>query len=132
MARKSRIPAAVLELMAQGARHAWTLEELQADLAAHGTVTDFSSVFRAAGRLTAEGAVCRLLLEDGRTRFELGGAHHDHLHCTHCDGLIPVPCVIGREACATLEALTGAAVAEHSVILTGTCRSCRAAGGQGQ
>jgi|SRR5665213_468858 len=125
MARKSLVSAALVKLMAGGKRHAWTLEELQADLARHGTATDFSSVFRAAEKLVADGAVRKLVLDDGRARLEPVGAHHDHLHCTRCDDLIAVPCVIPRGTFTRLEALTGGAIAGHRVVFSGICRSCR-------
>jgi Fur family transcriptional regulator, ferric uptake regulator len=126
MPRKAQISAAMVGLMGGGERHAWTLEELHDGLARHGRVTDFSSVFRAAEKLAAGGAVRKLLLEDGRARFELVGAHHDHLYCTSCHALVPVPCVIGRADFAALERATGAAILDHHLVLSGVCRSCRA------
>jgi Fur family ferric uptake transcriptional regulator len=135
MARKSHVSAAILELMGAGARHAWTLEELHAALALRGRASDFSSVFRAAEKLAAAGRARRLLLEDGRTRFELTGAHHDHLYCTRCHAIEPVPCVIAQGHLqghfAALERRTGAAILEHHLILSGLCRNCRASAGPG-
>lgn len=125
MARKARIAAALVDMMQGGAHHAWTLEDLHRGLARAGIATDFSTVFRAAEKLTAEGALTKLLVDDGRARFELKGVHHDHLHCVSCDELIPVPCVIDRAAFAAFEAESGSTVAEHSLILTGTCPTCR-------
>jgi Fe2+ or Zn2+ uptake regulation protein len=127
MARKSRIPAALVDVMARGQRHAWTLEDLQAGLARNGAAADFSSVFRAAERLAAEGAVRKLVLEDGRARFEPAGDHHDHLHCTRCDEIVPMPCVVHANTFAALEARTGAAISEHSIVFSGVCRKCRSA-----
>lgn len=127
MARKARVSAAMISLMRDGQRHAWTLEELQMDLARRGQVTDFSSVFRAAEKLAADGIVRKLQLEDGRARFELVGGHHDHLFCTRCHELVPVPCVIERDDFAALERETGASIQGHQVILSGLCRNCRAA-----
>jgi Fur family transcriptional regulator, ferric uptake regulator len=112
--------------MRESGRHAWTLDELHAALAEGGLGTDFSSVFRAAEKLIAEGSVRKLLLEDGRARFELVGGHHDHLYCTRCHELVPVPCVIGEDGFAALERATGAAIEDHQVILSGLCRDCRA------
>jgi Fe2+ or Zn2+ uptake regulation protein len=112
-------------LMGGGERHAWTLEELHAGLARHGRVTDFSSVFRAAEKLASGGLARKLLLDDGRTRFELTGAHHDHLYCTRCHALAPVPCVIAREDFAALEQATGGAILDHHLVLSGLCRTCR-------
>jgi len=91
MSRKARVSAAVVSLMAGGERHAWTLEELHGGLAQQGHATDFSSVFRAAEKLAADGVVRKLLLEDGRSRFELAAEHHDHLYCTQCHTLVAVP-----------------------------------------
>ena len=127
MARKARIAAALIELMEAGGHHAWTLEHLRQGLARAGTATDFSSVFRAAEKLVAEGVLIKLIVDDGRGRYELKSAHHDHLHCVSCDEVIPVPCVVDQAASAIFAAETGSQVGEHSVILTGTCPSCRVA-----
>ncbi|MGH7100155.1 MAG: Fur family transcriptional regulator [Stellaceae bacterium] len=127
MARKAHVAAALLELMGAGGRHAWTLEDLHAALARRGQARDFSSVFRAAEKLVAAGIARRLLLDDGRPRFELTGAHHDHLYCTRCHAIEPVPCVFAPADFAALERETGAVIREHHLILSGLCRNCRAA-----
>jgi Fur family ferric uptake transcriptional regulator len=127
MSRKPRISTAIVSLMRGGERHAWTLDELHSALARRGQPTDFSSVFRAAEKLASGGALRRLLLEDGRTRFELSAAHHDHLFCTNCRQLVPVPCLIETGDFARVERDTGAAVRGHDLILNGLCRECRAA-----
>ena len=129
MARKSRISAALVALMQEGERHAWTLEELHADLARRGAENDFSSVFRAAERLAATGSIRKLALEDGRARFELASRHHDHLLCTRCGELLAVPCVLAADDVAALERATGAAILEHHLVLNGVCRRCRTAPG---
>jgi Fur family transcriptional regulator, ferric uptake regulator len=129
MPRKARISAAMVSLMGGGERHAWTLEELHAGLMRLGRATDFSSVFRAAEKLAADGVVRKLLLDDGRARFELAAAHHDHLYCTSCHALVPVPCLIGHDDFIAVERATGAAILDHHLILSGLCRTCRTAGG---
>ena len=128
MARKARVSAAMVALMGDGERHAWTLEELHGALGRRGKATDFSSVFRAAEKLTTDGLARKVLLDDGRTRFELVGAHHDHLYCTRCHELVPVPCLIEHERFAAVERATGAAILDHQVVLRGLCRDCRGAG----
>ena len=127
MSRRARISAAMLHLMGAGERHAWTLEELHADLARGGHATDFSSVFRAAEKLVTGGLIRKLLLDDGRARFELATSHHDHLYCTSCHELVPVPCVIDRDDFAAVERATGVAITDHHLILSGICRLCREA-----
>jgi Fe2+ or Zn2+ uptake regulation protein len=126
MGRKARISPAILALMTAGEHHAWTLEALQAGLAKSGAPGDLSSIFRAAEKLVTEGVVVKVLLDDGRARFELAAAHHDHLHCTACDELVPVPCVIEQATSAALEVKTGLAIGEHHIVFSGLCAECRA------
>lgn len=127
MSRRPRISAAIVSLMGDGERHAWTLDALHTTLVERGVPTDFSSVFRAAEKLAADGVLRKLLLDDGRARYELSGAHHDHLYCTNCHQLVPVPCLIEAGDFAALERATGVAVNDHHLILNGLCRLCRAA-----
>ena len=126
MARKSLISAAMRSLMERHDHHAWTLEDLQAGLVARGMKADFSTVFRAAEKLVADGVARKILLEDGRARFELDEAHHDHLLCIRCGELVAVPCVIGPEGFATLEREAEIAITDHHLVLSGICRACRA------
>lgn len=128
MSRKPRVSAAMVSLLGGGERHAWTLEELHSALVERGHPTDFSTVFRAADKLASGGFIRKLLLDDGRARFELSSAHHDHLYCTNCRQLVPVPCLIGSGHFAALERETGVAVIDHHLILNGLCRDCRDAG----
>ena len=116
-----------MSVMREGLRHAWTLDELHAGLIERGFATDFSSVFRATEKLAGDGTLRKFVIEDGRARFELVSGHHDHLYCTRCHALVPVPCVVGPEGFAALERATGAAIQDHQVILSGLCRDCRAA-----
>ncbi len=125
MGRKARVSTTIVALMQAGERHAWTLEALQAGLAARGEPADFSSIFRATEKLAAERTIRKMLLEDGRARYELADSHHDHLHCTTCDALIPVPCVIRAGASAALEAEIGVAIDEHQLVFSGLCPKCR-------
>lgn len=120
-----------MNVVREGERHAWALDELHTALIERGLATDFSSVFRAAEKLAAEGMLRKLLLDDGRARFELVGSHHDHLYCTRCRELVPVPCVIAHDDFAALERETGASIRAHQVILSGLCRNCRAAAKEG-
>jgi Fur family ferric uptake transcriptional regulator len=129
MGRRPRVPAIVADLMRDQEHHAWTLEELEAALAHRGTPADFSTVFRAMGRLEADGVVCKVELADGRARYELGSEHHDHLHCETCGRLTPLPCRVVDAALAEVEATTGFAVSGHRLVVTGTCSRCQASGG---
>lgn len=125
MARTPVVSTALLALMRERHHHAWTLEDLHAALAERDIAADFSSVFRAAEKLAASGDVRKLTLEDGRARFELFDAHHDHLHCTRCGELVPVPCLLGPGNFAALEREAGVAILDHHLVLSGICRDCR-------
>lgn len=125
MARKPVVSTALLTLMSERHRHAWTLEDLHTGLGRRNIPADFSSVFRAAEKLASLGAVRKITLDDGRARFELADAHHDHLHCTKCGELVPVPCLIGSADFAALEREAGIAILDHHLVLSGICRECR-------
>ena len=126
MPRPAVVPTALLALMREQHHHAWSLEGLHVALAGRGVTADFSSVFRAAEKLAAAGDIRKLVLEDGRARFELYDAHHDHVHCTSCGELVPVPCLFGPGNVAALERETGIAFLSHHIVLSGICRDCRA------
>ncbi len=111
--------------MATQIRHAWTLEEIQSDLAELHVAADFSSLFRAVERLEAAGALRRLHVDEGPARFEPNGAHHDHLHCVKCGRLAPVSCLARRIDFRALEAETGFAITTHDIVLSGVCPDCR-------
>lgn len=125
MARKARVSTALFALMGTGEHHAWTLEALHSGLAGSGVAADFSSVFRAVEKLVADGALIKVPLDGGRARFELAASHHDHLHCTACDELVPLPCVLDGGRSAALEAETGVAISEHHIVFSGLCADCR-------
>jgi Fur family ferric uptake transcriptional regulator len=127
MARRPVVSTAIATLMHKSEHHAWTLEDLHAALADRDVTADFSSVFRAAERLAVEGAIRKLILDDGRARYELADAHHDHLHCTKCGELVPVPCLFGPADLAELEREAGIAIVDHQLVLSGVCHDCHAA-----
>ncbi|SCC91619.1 hypothetical protein THIX_10660 [Thiomonas sp. X19] len=128
MARPSHLSAAILTLMRAASRHAWTLEQIHADLAAQGMQANFSSVFRAVERLLADKALRKVQLHAASARYELYGPHHDHLHCTACDAMTPVPCLATGLGLGALEQSTGYRVTGHEIVLEGVCPQCRQQG----
>ncbi len=119
------IASALGELLRRGGQHAATIDEMQATLAREGTAADYSTIFRALGKLEERGAVRRLTLEDGRTRYELASDHHDHVRCERCGAIAAVPCNLGEIVRSKLEALTGYAITGHRLVFTGACDRCR-------
>jgi len=127
MPRKARVSAAILTVLGDAERHAWTLDELHEGLVRRGLESDFSSVFRAAEKLITGGMIHKIVLADGRARLELVAGHHDHLYCMRCNTLVPIPCVIAHGEILSLERQTGAAITDHHLVLNGICGDCRAA-----
>ncbi len=126
MPRPSRIPEQVLELLRHGARHAWTMEQITSGLQDAGHQADFSSVWRAVERLLRGRAVQRVALGDGAARYELAGAHHDHVRCVHCQALAALDCVLHERDLRAAERVSGWSILEHRVVLDGVCPKCRA------
>jgi Fur family ferric uptake transcriptional regulator len=89
-----------------------------------GLKADFSSVFRALGRLEEEGAVERLELDDGKARYEAAGDHHEHIRCEDCGSVTPVPCGLVREVLPAVQRRTGYEISSHRLVLSGRCPAC--------
>ncbi|HLH68810.1 MAG TPA: transcriptional repressor [Candidatus Dormibacteraeota bacterium] len=130
MPRPSSVRNAVADLFQGGGRHAWSIEELHQALIASGRPADPSSVFRAVAYLHDRGQLTRVEV-DGRVRYEVAGAHHDHVRCEGCGALAPVPrCVLeGLEGLEPeVTAGTGFSITGHQLIFSGRCPGCRGGG----
>lgn len=126
MARPARVPDQVLDLLRQGTRHAWTMEQITSGLQAAGHQADFSSVYRAVERLLQSHSLERVALGDGATQYELAGAHHDHVRCVRCKALAALDCVLHESDLRAAERASGWSILEHRVVLDGLCPHCRA------
>ena len=124
MARKAWIPTALLALMKESGHHAWTLEAFQAGLAESGASADFSSVFRAAEKLVSEGVLVKVLLDDGRARFELAASHHDHLHCTTCNRIVEFRNEDLLRLRDSVSLAHGFRATGHRFVISGVCPAC--------
>jgi Fur family ferric uptake transcriptional regulator len=115
-------------LLADEARHDWTIEDLQEALDDRGVAADFSSVFRALQRLEGEGSVIRIDLGDGKARFEGTGEHHEHVRCERCGAVAAVPGCLVESSAPAVERRTGFKVTGHRLLFAGICPSCRTQG----
>ena len=125
MARPARVPDQVLELLRQGSRHAWTMEQIASGLQEAGRQADFSTVYRAVERLVGEHSLERVPLGDGATHYELAGKHHDHVRCVRCHALAALDCVLHEDELRAAERASGWTILEHRVVLDGLCPACR-------
>ncbi len=129
MGRRSVIPHHVLDLMRQGGRHCWTVDEVHSDLADRGLAPDPSSVFRAVTRLEHEGVIVRVPIDDRRAHFEVAADHHDHLVCEGCGAVEPLACAVVQALADQVRATSGFVVSDHQLVLTGSCARCERAEG---
>jgi Fur family ferric uptake transcriptional regulator len=89
-----------------------------------GLKADFSSVFRAVGRLETDGAVERVELDDGKARYELAGDHHEHIRCESCGSVNAVPCGLVGDVLPEVQRRTGYEIRSHRLVLSGRCPDC--------
>ncbi|MDA8284935.1 MAG: transcriptional repressor [Actinomycetota bacterium] len=129
MGRSSAIAEQILEIMRRAARHCWTFDELQADLAHRGVAPNPSSIFRAVSSLEQTGAVVRVPLGDGRGHYEVFSDHHDHVVCDTCGRVEALGCSIVDDLASRVRASSGFVMSAHQLVLSGTCAAC--AGGRG-
>src|SRR5690348_14822581 len=125
MARPSHVRDAVRMRLAGDPRHGWSVDELKAELDAAGIRADFSSVFRALVWLEDTRVVESVDLGDGKTRYELARAHHEHVQCERCGSVKEVPGCLVEASTAGIEAATGFRLTSHRLLLSGVCPSCR-------
>ncbi len=127
MARPSPVRDAISALLERSERHDWSIEDLAAALSERGVEADFSTVFRAVGRLESDGVLRRVALGDGRARYEAAGAHHEHVRCDRCGAVGEVPGCVVDAALPRVRELTGFVVTGHEVLFSGLCPACQGA-----
>ncbi|MHB8572869.1 MAG: Fur family transcriptional regulator [Candidatus Dormibacteria bacterium] len=125
MPRPSPIRDRVQELVLGGSRHAWTIDELLAQVRAGGSRGDYSTVFRAVAHLEGEGLIARVELGDGRVRYEPAERHHDHVVCDRCGQVSDsgTDCLL-EGAAQHVSRMTGFQVRTHHLVFTGLCADC--------
>ena len=122
--RPSYVRDAVASLFAASERHGWSLDEVDRALRERGTMADPSSIFRALSYLERAGVIDRVELADGKARYELHQEHHEHIVCTRCRAIAPVPGCVLPEAQDVIAASTGYLVGGHKVLFEGLCPTC--------
>src|SRR5919202_6379289 len=95
MARPAHVRTAVERVLEGSERHLWSVDALTETLNAAGVDAGFSAIWRALQHLEEDGVATQVDLGDGKTRYELAGAHHDHVQCEHCGAVAAVEvCVV--------------------------------------
>jgi Fur family ferric uptake transcriptional regulator len=128
MARPSHVRDAVALLLQESDRHDWSIDDVLANLQERAIVADYSSVFRALGRLEADGAVRRVELGDGKARYEHARDHHEHVRCDRCGLVGEVPGCAVRRVLPRVSAQTDFVITGHQLLFSGLCPACAAEG----
>ncbi len=116
----------VMELMA-GQSCALSAFEIEDQLATGVRRVSRASIYRILEELEAVGAIQRVDIGAGITRYEPlreGPGHHHHLVCDLCGRLEPFRDEGLERAIKRASARVPLDVSEHEIVLHGTCRSC--------
>lgn len=101
--------------------------EIEQALAAGGRRVSRASIYRILEELERVGAVQRVDIGAGISRYEPvreGHGHHHHLVCERCGRLEPFTDEGLERAIRRLSERVALDVAEHEVLLRGACRAC--------
>jgi Fur family transcriptional regulator, ferric uptake regulator len=128
MPRPSPVTDAVRSLFEGQQRHAWSLDQLHDVVRDALGGADYSTIFRAVAALEREGVIRRLDLGDGKTYYEAGDDHHEHVRCESCGQVAEVPGCVLEDATAGVQSSTGFKVTSHRLVFTGLCPECAGAG----
>jgi Fur family ferric uptake transcriptional regulator len=119
---------AVIELLAEQ-NCCLTAQEIFDRLRASGRRIGIASVYRILDLLTSEGAVHRIELGSGTSRYEPawpGGDHHHHLVCDRCGKVEAFEDPSLERALSRVEQESGYTVGGHDVVVHGSCGDCDA------
>jgi Fe2+ or Zn2+ uptake regulation protein len=128
MPRPSPVTDEVRRLFEKQERHAWSIDEMHETVRSTLGSADYSSVFRAVSLLERQGVIDRIDLGEGRSRFEIRDAHHEHIRCNQCGRVEEVPVCVLDDAAAQVQTLTGYRVTSHQVVFSGLCAECASTG----
>jgi Fur family ferric uptake transcriptional regulator len=118
---------AVVELLA-AQDCALTAQQIDDRLRSDGRAVGRASVYRILEMLTELKLVQRIDVGQGVARYEPlqpSGDHHHHLVCDRCGAVTPFEDPALEQAIERVSRRVSFAVADHDVVLHGTCRDCR-------
>ncbi|MEA2251508.1 MAG: Fur family transcriptional regulator, ferric uptake regulator [Solirubrobacteraceae bacterium] len=102
--------------------------EIEDALRAGGRSAARASVYRVLDELVGIGLVTRIDVGQGTTRFEAArpdGHHHHHMVCDRCGDVQPFADEELERAVDRLAGRVAFDVAEHEIVLHGSCADCR-------
>ena len=116
---------AILDALQSGGK-LMTAEEVYSSVREFHPNVSLGTVYRNLQGFSLQGYVRKILLADGKARFELAGSiHHHHLICLTCGETEEVPwCPIGPEVSAFMDSRDFLAES-HQFEIYGYCARCR-------
>lgn len=130
--RSSAQRARVVEALLEVGKH-FTVEEVQAVLAARGPRIGYSTVYRTLRLLAEHGVLVERHFGSDVTRYELGegsAQHHDHLICVRCGVIVEFEQPQIESLQEEIARRHGYALRSHVHELYGWCPRCAAGGGR--
>jgi Fur family ferric uptake transcriptional regulator len=112
----------ILEILEGSDKRHQTAEDIYKDLLDSGEEIGLATVYRVLTQFETAGLVTRHRFEGGQAVFELNrGEHHDHLVCVECGKVVEFidETIEARQARIAKE--HGFELADHSMILYGSC-----------
>lgn len=102
--------------------------EIEASLRAGGRSVARASVYRVLDELVGLGLVSRVEVGQDSARYEASrpdGHHHHHMVCDSCGDVFPFADAELERSIDRLASRVAFDVAEHEIVLHGSCASCR-------
>jgi len=83
-----------------------------------------ATVYRALRKLEQTGAVQKVIIGDGRPRYESTRAHHHHFHCRKCERVYDIDGCASSSAALGDSLPVGFELEGHELVLFGVCSDC--------
>lgn len=125
--RRGGARTAIVELLA-GQRCALSAYEIEDELRAGGRKVGRASVYRVLDELAGLGVLTRVEVGQDSARYEAARSdehHHHHMVCERCGEVQPFADEELERAVHRLAGKVSFEVAEHDVVLRGSCPACR-------
>jgi Fur family ferric uptake transcriptional regulator len=125
--RRGGARAAIVDLLDRQ-QCALSAYEIEDQLRGGGRAVGRASVYRVLDELAGVGALSRVEVGQDSTRYEAARSdehHHHHMVCERCGEIAPFADAELERAVHRLARRVAYDVAEHDIVLRGTCPACR-------
>jgi len=115
----------ILQLLETSEKRHLSAEDVYRMLLDNGEEIGLATVYRVLTQFESAGLVCRHHFEGGQSVFELSrGGHHDHIVCLKCGKVVEFVDEVIEERQRAIAEAKGFTIADHSLIIYGTCGDC--------